>query len=300
MLPHYVTQIEGGYIDVDADGEVISESGCCLVYDARLGFGQITARICSDHAARLARQHGIGMVVARDCNHFGAAGFWAGRISQNGFLGICMCDSSPQVPPWQGKQPRVGTNPLSVAVPHPNGRGWLLDMATAAVALGKLEQLRLKGESEVPYGWALDSDGSPTTDIASARWLMPLGGYKGSGLAMMVEILTGVLAGGKFFGPEVAGLRDRTRPMHANHTFIAIDIARFLPIEDFHARMEWLVEQVKSAAPARGYDEVLVAGDPELQAEEERTKAGIPIHEGIWRTVVDAATRVGVSIPQPV
>jgi LDH2 family malate/lactate/ureidoglycolate dehydrogenase len=300
LLPHYAGQIERGEIDVHTKGSVLDVSGVCLRYDAESGLGQVTSRECCAHAVRLAAEYGIGMVVARNASHFGSAGFWSHTISKHGYIGLTMCDASMQVPPWQGRERRFGTNPISVAVPHTSGEGWLLDMATTTVSLGKLEQIWLKGEPNVPYGWAVDRDGVPTTETASlldGGMLMPLGGYKGSGLAMMVEILTGVLAGGPFFGGKVTGLRHKGRPMHANHTFIAIDVQRFLPLDEFQSRMELLVSEVKSAAPAKGYDEILVAGDPEWRAMEQRRLHGVPIHEAIWKTVVDVADRLGVNVP---
>lgn len=299
LLPYYLGQIERGDVNPHAEGHVVSESGACMIYDAEHGLGQVTAPICCAHAVRLAARAGLSMVVSRESNHFGAAGVWSQKISAAGHIGIAICDASMQVPPWQGRQQRLGTNPISVSVPHPEGRGWLLDMATTTVAYGKLEQAFLKGEKTIPHGWALDAEGVPTTDTETALkgMLMPLGGYKGSGLAMMVEILCGVIGGGPVFSTRVTGVRHSGRPMRANQTFLAIDVTRFLPLEEFCARMDWLVEQVKSAQPAKGYDEVLVAGDPEWRAEEQRRRHGIPIQPGIWQRVAALAERLGVPLP---
>ena len=125
---------------------------------------------------------------------------------------------------------------------------------------------------------------------------MPLGGYKGSGLGMMVEILCSVLGGGAM-STEVGGIRDRGRLRRTSQTFVAIDIARFMPLEEFTARVEKLVKLIKSAPAARGYDEVLVAGDPEWRMEAKRLAHGIPIAEGNWEQLVKAAGRVGVAVP---
>jgi LDH2 family malate/lactate/ureidoglycolate dehydrogenase len=209
-----------------------------------------------------------------------------------------MCDAGPQVAPWQAKDRRIGTNPISVSVPHPEGRGWLLDMATTTVALGKLEQAKLKGATKIPAGWALDSEGRPTTDLASALGglLMPLGGHKGSGLGVMVEILCAVLGGGAM-ATGIRGLRLHGRHSRVNHVFIAIDVARFLPLDEFYSRMERLASELKSSTPAAGYGEVLVAGDPEWRAEEERRRCGIPLSGGVWSQLVRLAARWNVPLP---
>lgn len=301
LLPHYAGQIAAGDVNPAAVGRVVRESGACLLYDGEHGLGSATAEICTGHAIRLAREHGVSLVVTRETGHFGAAAFWSQRISSAGLIGVAMCDSSPQVPPWQGKAKRVGTNPISVSVPHPAGRGWLLDMATSTVALGKLEQAKLNGQEEIPAGWALDGEGRPTRRLADALagFLMPLGGYKGSGLALMVEILGGVLGGGGM-APDVAGIRDHGQPVHVNHTFLAIDVARFLPLEEFHARTGFLVDYVRRTPPAAGFSEVLVAGDPEWRMEDERRARGVPIQPGPWALIAETAQRLGVALPVPI
>src|SRR5437660_7673914 len=169
-----------------------------------------------------------------------------------GEIGIVMCNASPIVPAWQGKQGRLGTNPICMSVPGP----WLLDMATTTVAAGRIFKAFINAEPEIPAGWAFNSEGVPTTDTAAAYkgMLMPLGGYKGSGLAMMVEILSSVLGGGAM-STEVGGIRFRGKTVRVSQTFVAIDIARFMPVEEFSARLEWLVELMKSTSTSPGDDE---------------------------------------------
>jgi LDH2 family malate/lactate/ureidoglycolate dehydrogenase len=296
LLPFYIELIRMYNIDIHTDGRVVSESGACVVYDAQNGIGQWIASRCCEHAIWLARTHGLGLVVARESNHFGAAAFWAQRMSSAGMLGIVMCNASPLVAPWQGKDPRFGTNPICMSVPGPHS--WLLDMATTTVALGKILNAQFQGRTTIPADWAMDSDGVPTTDTQTALsgLLMPLGGYKGSGLAMMIEILCGVLGGGAMC-TELGGIRVQGQPMRTSQFFLAIDVARFMPLDEFEARMRTLVAMVKSSKTAKGFDEVLVAGEPEWRAEEERRRDGIMLSEGVWQNLVAAADRLGVALP---
>ncbi len=297
LLPYYLEQLEAGDMDACADGRVISENGACLLYDGENGIGQWISNTCTDHAIRLAGVHGLGMAVAKESNHFGAAAWWGAKLSAAGYIGIVMCNASPIVPPWQAKEPRFGTNPICVSVP--GSRTWLLDMATTTVAAGKIFKAHINRQPEIPAGWAMDSEGVPTTDTEQAYnggMLMPLGGYKGSGLSFLVEILCGVLSGGAL-SSELGSIRWRGARTRTSQTFIAIDVARFMSLDEFDERMRRLVAHVKTAAPAAGYDEVLVAGDPELRMEEKRLHEGIPIPDGNWENMLKAAERLGVPVP---
>jgi LDH2 family malate/lactate/ureidoglycolate dehydrogenase len=298
LLPHYVEQLRAGNIDPLTDGRIAGESAACLVYDGMHGIGQHIASICCDHATRLSRQHGIGVVSARNSSHFGAAAFWALRISRVGMAGMVMTNASAIVAPWQGRDGRIGTNPICLSVPSAGKGGWLLDMATTTVAKNKIVQAAARGETTIPAGWAMDSEGNPTRDAAEALrgLLMPLGGYKGSGLGMMVEILCGVLSGGAI-GTEVGGLHLKNRTMDTSHFFLAIDIARFMPLQQFQERMERLIGTVKSTRPAQGFDEILVAGDPEWRAEQKRRQDGIPMDESLRKRLEALTAGVGVSMP---
>src|SRR5258706_5856313 len=152
LLPFYIELILMGNIDIHTDGRAVSESGACMNFDAQNGIGQWISSLCCDHAVRLAHAHGLGLVVARESNHFGAAAFWAQRMSSAGMLGIVVCNASPLVAPWQGKDPRFGTNPIWMSVPGPDT--WLLDIAPTTVALGKILNAHFHGRTTIPADWA--------------------------------------------------------------------------------------------------------------------------------------------------
>jgi LDH2 family malate/lactate/ureidoglycolate dehydrogenase len=297
LLTFYLRQLDDGRVNPLAQGRVISNSGSLLHYDGENALGQVVAENCCGHAVRLAREHGVGIVSVRESNHFGAAAWWGRRISSNGMLGVVMCNASPSVPPWQGKDPRWGTNPICVSAP---GNHWLLDMATTTVAQGRIYKAKFSGQDTIPHGWAMDAGGVPTTSTAAALTglLMPLGGYKGSGLAMMAEIFCGVLAGGAM-STELGGLRFTDRPFRVSQFFLALDIARIMPVAEFEERLARLVAMAKSASPAPGYDEVLVAGEPEWRAEAENLRDGVPLTNGVWEDLRAHALRLGVPAPTP-
>jgi LDH2 family malate/lactate/ureidoglycolate dehydrogenase len=299
LLTDYSRALQAGTIDPQAAGCIVSESGACALYDGQRGLGQVVSTAATDITVRLAHEHGLGLVPVRESNHFGAAAFWAQRMAAAGMIGFAFTNASPAVAPWQGRQTRLGTNPICMALPGEDDI-WLLDMATTTVALNRIWKAAAQGDEVLPAGWAMDSDGVPTTNTQSALkgFPMPLGGYKGTGLAVMVEILCGVLSGGAI-GTEVGGTRVAGRPMRTSHAFLAIQVERFMPVPEFLGRMRRLREMIKSSAPASGYDEVLMAGEPEWRAEAAQVEHGIPIGSSIWRELTELAARLGVTPPAP-
>jgi len=299
LLPSYLEQMDRGLIDGAEDGEMLSESGATMLYDARNGLGAVTADRCCEHVIRLAQEHGLAFAVARHANHFGAAAFWGRRISDAGLIGFAFCNASPIVPPFQAKQARLGTNPICMSTPGPHDTSWLLDMATTTVAANRIFKAWHNREPEIPAGWAMDKEGRPTTstDEAYHGLIMPLGGYKGTGLAVMVEILSAILAGDAM-SVEVGGLRIKDRPMNVAHSFLAIDPDRFLGPGKFDTRMSKLTNYLHSATPGAGFDEVLIAGEPEVRFEKKRRVEGIGLGPGEWERLLTWAQKYNLEPPR--
>lgn len=169
-------------------------------------------------------------------------------------------------------------------------------MATTTVAANKIFNAHSAGQTEVPAGWALDCDGVPTTNTEAAYkgLLQPLGGYKGSGLGVMVEMLCGVLSGG-VISTQLGGIRWRGTTVGISQFFLALDPKCFLEPGEYERRAVELTQRLKAAAPAAGYDEVLVAGEPELRQEAKRRREGIPLAEDTWAMLLSWAEKLGVS-----
>ena len=301
MIVTYIQQLRAGGINVPAAGHVVREDGVCLRYDGENGLGQVVADRCTDHSIRIAHALGVSVVVASHSNHFGAGAWWGEKLGRAGLIGIVMSNACPAVAPWQGATAILGTNPLCVAVP---GRGpssrWLLDMATTTVALGKLTHAAHLNQPSIPQSWGfLDANGQPTTETAAAQRgsPTPTGGYKGTGLAMMVEILCSGLSGGAMT-TELPVYRTGGDPLGISHTFIAIDPGRFLSAGEFEQRMDRLAGLVKAAKPVAGFEEVLLAGEPEWRCEAVRERDGIPVPVKLWSRLVEIAGELNVSPPR--
>lgn len=295
LLRYYLEQLECGDMLPDGDPELLHNSGCTALVDGHNAIGQLVAKFCCDQAIELAMNHGCGIVSARHSNHFGAAAYWVQRLNAAGFIGIVLCNASSTVAPWQGKEGRLGTNPICFGVP--GSSPFLLDMATTTVAANKIFNAHNAGKPEIPVGWAQDSDGVATTDTAAAYkgLLNPLGGYKGSGLAVMVEMLCGVLSGGAMSN-ELGGIRFRGTTVDISQFYMAIDPKCFLEPGEYEQRAQKLTDKLKEVKPAAGYDEVLVAGEPELRTEAKRRKDGIPLAQDTWDSLTGWAEKLKIAV----
>jgi LDH2 family malate/lactate/ureidoglycolate dehydrogenase len=275
MLPYYQQLFSEGRLDPRAMPQVLRDEGPTALLDARQGIGHVAAVAAMRLAIDKALQGGVGIVGVTGSNHYGAAGWYARMAAERQLLALSFTNSpTPFLVPVFGRDRALGTNPIAFAAPTADPqRPVLLDMATTAVAYGKIPIARRAGVP-VPPGWALDQEGQPETDSTvahEARRLAPLGGtrkqggHKGYGLALMVEILCATLTGA------------RVSEGHTGHFFIVIDPARFLGAEAFRQELDELLSRMRGIAPIDPAQPVLVPGDPEHDAILRRGREGIPL-----------------------
>jgi LDH2 family malate/lactate/ureidoglycolate dehydrogenase len=300
-LPSYADDVRAGRIVADAVPMVERDGGAVATVDGRAAFGAMTGVIAIDEAVDRASRHGVGVVAARGGNHFGAAAYYSLRAADRGFVGIVATSTPAVMAPWGGAEARLGNNPLSIAAPVADGMApFVVDLALSAVSRGRIKLAELSGE-QIPESWALDRDGRPTSDAAAALAgaLLPIGSYKGYGLALAIEVLTGVLAGGDL-GPELinasltgtASSGSATRVGTTGSLYVAIDPERFVGRDAFRERLARLVELIGGTPPAEGFDEVLVPGEIEARAAAEADRLGIPLDAA----TVDALSRLAVEM----
>jgi len=298
-LPQYVKLIDAGVLDPTAAPTIERESAATALVDGRNGMGQVAGDVAMRLAIAKARDHDVGVVAVRNSNHFGIAGYYAMLALEHDLIGLALTNSSPLVAPTGGRRPMVGTNPIAVAVPTGDGRPFVLDMATSTVPVGRLEVYARKGLPLRP-GWAIDPAGDETLDAAAGRAgaLLPLGGaaetggYKGYGLGVLVDLLTGVLAGG-LYGPLISGLWDATAPSDLGHFFLALNPAAFGPVDDFQARARDLIQRLRAGDRAPGVDEILVAGEKERRAADDARRHGVRLYHSVARALDDLGRRFG-------
>ncbi|XP_068218653.1 uncharacterized oxidoreductase YjmC-like isoform X1 [Palaemon carinicauda] len=282
-LEMYVKNVLQKTCDGGADPSIETESVSTALVNGNNGLGPVVGNFCIDLAVKKAKETGIGWVCARGSNHYGIAGWYAMRATEQGLLGMSFTNTSSLVAPTRAKKALLGTNPIALSAPAKGDDSFVLDMATCVVAVGKLEVQRRK-EKPIPEGWALDKEGKTTTDPAEAMVgaLMPLGGsetqsgHKGYGLGMLVEIFCGIMSGAPY-GPNVRRWMRTDRPVDLSHCFIAIDPSFFAP--GFEDRMSDMMSHCRNMEPAEPGKPVLAAGDPErAHIEKIKKEGGITYH----------------------
>lgn len=262
--------------------------------DGDNGFGFIVASKAMEDAVRRAETYGIGIVTANHSNHFGMGATYVLQALEKGMISLVFTNSAKQMPPFGGKDTLLGISPFAAGAPSKNEVPYILDMAPSVVAKGKIRKAARRGE-KIPLGWAYDKDGKPTEDAEEALngSMAPIGGPKGSGIAILMDIMSGVLSGAAF-GGEVGDQYKEARPQNVGHAFIAIKPDIFMSSDEFRSRMDTLVQRVHDVTPAEGFKEVLFPGEPEYRLSVQRSKEGIPFADAEKEMFDDIAKKYGV------
>jgi LDH2 family malate/lactate/ureidoglycolate dehydrogenase len=283
MLKKYSVELAAGRLTMTPEVRIVSESESTGLLDGGGGLGHVPADKAMKMAIAKCRQAGIAAVAVRNSGHFGAAGAYAAMAAEAGLIGFAATNTPPAIVPTFGVQAMLGTNPIAFAAPATRNRPFLLDMATSAAPVGRLMTAWRQGRS-IPEGWAMDERGRPVTSPRRAfalRRLAPLGSFKdlashkGYGLAAMVEVLSFLLPGSRPNEP-----REAPRPA-IGHFFMAMDPGRFRPAAQFGHDLDSLIDTLRSTEPADPSVPVMVAGDPEYSARDERLVQGIPIARAV-------------------
>jgi LDH2 family malate/lactate/ureidoglycolate dehydrogenase len=297
-LRYYYDRIVSGRHRTETHMEVVKETETTALVDGYHGMGHVVSYRCMQMAIVKARRYGLGAVAVRNGTHFGIAGYYPTMASEAGMIGLTVTNARPSIAPTFGTEPMLGTNPVAFAAPTDLPYPFCLDMATSICQRGKVEVAE-RAEKAVPEGWVIDPQGKPLTDpptilagLGEARAaLLPLGGfgetlagYKGYGLATMVEILSAALSGGVFLKDLLGAAPDGTpRPYMVGHFFLAVDIAHFLPLDDFRRIAGAILRELQSSRKAPGEDRIYVAGEKEWERAHQRRERGIPVNDNLKR-----------------
>jgi LDH2 family malate/lactate/ureidoglycolate dehydrogenase len=293
-IPAYVSSIERGGMNPTPNVQVAVDTPAMSLIDADWAFGPVVTTFAMQRAIAKAREVGIGWVLIRNTTHQGAMAYYPLMAAEEGMAGLAAVCNPPNMAPYGARVPGVHNSPLAIAVPGGQHRPLVLDMATSVAAGGKVALAIDKGIA-IPEGWALDKGGHPTTDPRSVGALLPFGGYKGSGLAMMLECLTSVFVGNPLLTRALSG--QPIHPATQNSFVAAIDIAPFTDLEGYQQDIDRLVERIKALPKADGVDEILVPGELEDRVYRERMRDGIPLPDGTTHNLKEVAAKLDIPAP---
>ncbi len=281
QVPGYVQRIKKGHIRPGAPVQVVAETATTARINGNWGFGYVVSTRAMELAIQKAQKSNVAAVTVFQQGHVGRLTDYPLMAAREGMIAMMTADSgrtAKQVAPFGGREPRLGTNPICLALPSDLEGPVFMDFATSAVAGGKLIVARSRGE-QVPLGWIIDKDGNPTTDPANYAAILPVGGnqgHKGYGLSFMVEVMSGILTG-LGFGHDPSG-------PHNDGCFMAVfKVDAFVPLSQFKWELGEFVKYIKACPPAQGFQEVYYPGELEWRTTQRRTREGIYVEEATWR-----------------
>lgn len=295
-LAIYLKRIGLGQIDPSAELRVERQRGGTIALDAGNGLGQVQAVRTLELLLPLAREHGVAVATVRRSQHFGAVSYYCSRAAAQDMILLATTNCEPAMSPTGGFDAIFGTNPIGAS--FPTGRGWpvKIDLATSVVARGNIIAADREGRT-IPEGWALDAAGNPTTDAAAALGgtVLTMAGHKGYALALMVELLSGVLSGAAV-GPEVGSMyKQLDRPQDVGHFFCLIDISAFVDPAEFRRRIDATIDRIKGSRRRPGVDEILVPGERSARTAEANRRLGVPLANATVAELDALAERLGVA-----
>lgn len=274
----YVKRLKMGLVNPSPEVKVVQENDATLLIDGDNGLGQVVGVRAVDLGLGKTKQSGGVSVAVKHSNHYGAGAYYVQRAVERDTIAFAYSNAPPTMAPWGGVEPYIGTNPYAYGVPAGRHAPIIFDMATSVVARGKIILAAKRGES-IPEGWAIDKEGRPTREAQTALEgsVLPFGGPKGYAVSLMIDIMSGVLTGGGF-GPRVNSPYDNfDEPQNVGAFFQLIDIGQFIPIPEFKARIDQMINEIKSVRKAQGVEEIFVPGEIEDRMEQRRLTSGIPL-----------------------
>lgn len=296
-IPQYIASWKKGDANPTAEPVVVQQGPATALVDGKLGFGQIVARRGMEVAMQKAAAVGVSTVGVFNSNHIGRLADYTEMALERDMLAILAVNAGgagQRMAPWGGRAPRLSTNPIAFACPTGSDAPISFDIATTMAAEGKVRVKRNRKEP-LPSGWVLDADGNPTTDPnaiygSPPGTILPVGGHKGYSLALMIEVLAGILARGGYS-------RENPGPVMNGIFMVVVDIGRFVAPGTFRDEVDDLIRYLKSSPTVPGVDQILAPGEPEAITEAKRRQAGIFVEDQTWGQIEEVARELNVAIP---
>jgi len=301
-IPIYLQRLLEGRINPTPKISFLQNSHSVLIVDGDNGLGQVVTYRAIKEGIKIARKSGVCAIGINHSNHFGAASYYCQLACNEKMIAIGFTNSPPGIAPWGGKKAFFGTNPIAFGFPTGNQIPVIIDLSTSVVARGKIILAAKQGES-IPDGWAIDRNGEMTNDPNEALKgaVLPMGGAKGSALALAVEILTGILSGASY-GPHINNIYsdEKSDPANVGHFFILLDIEKFMPFELFSNNLGQLLEEMKKIPTVPGNDEIRYPGERKHRNYEKNLLNGISLSIEVEQELVALSSQLEVPFPSPI
>lgn len=283
-FPRFIDYIEQGDVDSQAEPSLVASYGALERWDGHRGPGNLNAYFCMNRALALARQHLIGCVALAHTNHWMRAGTYGLQAAAADCIGICWTNTMPNMPPWGGKEPKLGNNPIVFAIPRADGKHLLLDMAVSVFSYGKIETYARRHD-ELPVDGGFDQYGNLTNDpkvINETKLSLPVGYWKGSGLALVLDLIAMILSGGN----STYQIGQHGTEKDLSQVFLAIDYNRFPDREALVDSINQTISDLQNTVPFKAGHSITYPGENMLQRRAENLKLGIPVDETYWQQVL--------------
>jgi LDH2 family malate/lactate/ureidoglycolate dehydrogenase len=295
-LPQYIRRIKGGAVNVKPTVKVIREAPGMALVDGDNGMGHLVMRFATERAIEKAKKAGVAWVGVRRSNHAGPASLYAAMPLEHDMIGLYLAvGNANHLPAWGGLDMLLSTNPIAVAVPAGDEAPVVLDMATTVAAYGKVKTKAQRGET-MPEGWMMDRQGRPLTDPqrSSEGFLLPIGGYKGYGLALVFGLLAGTLNGAAMGRDVVDFNADDTTPTNTGHSIVAISVETFQPVAEFKKSVDLLARDLRKSERLPGVERIRLPGDGAREARQDRSRNGIPLPPALRASLDKLAGELGI------
>jgi LDH2 family malate/lactate/ureidoglycolate dehydrogenase len=295
-LPGYIRRIKEGGLNLQPNIKIDKERSGMALVDGDNAQGHLVMRFCAEVAIKKARDSGVAWVGAHASNHAGPASLYAKMPIAENMIGLYVAiGNANHLPPWGGIEMLLSTNPIAIAVPGMDSPPIVLDMATTVAAYGKVKTAAQRGE-KMPQGWMIDKQGEPLTDPNKSGdgFLMPIGGPKGYGLALMFGLLAGTLNGAAFGKNIIDFNADFKTPTNTGQFIIAINIAAFGDVNSFKKNVDVIYRTMKASATLPGYDEVFLPGEQSYRKRQDREANGVPVHNSLLVSLNNLADSLGI------
>jgi len=291
----YMKRLKSGVVNMKGESIVVQEHPSSIIMSGCNSMGMVTGVKAMQRCIEKARETGCCFVAVNHSNHYGMASYYVKMGADAGLVAFSGTNAPPNIAPWGSAVAYMGTNPLAIAVPT-LGEPMILDMAPSVVAMGKVI-LAAKLGKMIPEGWAQTKEGNPTTDPNEGMkgTVLPIGGPKGYGLSLFMDVLCGVLADAEF-GPHLNNMwSDFENPQNVGHVFCCIDISKFVDLDRFKERMHQMISEIKTLKKNPGIEEIFVPGEIEQRRRTERKNVGLDLHEVVYNEIRALCEEHGVS-----